>query len=90
MRLLNLTVVRLISPSPDAQSFLSCTHHPNLTVTMPPSLASGETPLPIRIDARIFSHENVSFAKFLSLPSWFDKRVKANFSYFAIIRYVLN
>jgi hypothetical protein len=35
------------------------------------------------IDARIFSCGEVSFAKFLFLPSWFVKLFKADFSCFA-------
>jgi hypothetical protein len=35
--------------------------------------------------ARIYARGEVSFAKFLFLPSWFAKLLEANFSYFAKI-----
>jgi hypothetical protein len=37
------------------------------------------------IRARIYARGEVSFAKFLFLPSWFAKLLEANFSYFAKI-----
>jgi hypothetical protein len=37
------------------------------------------------ICARIYARGEVSFAKFLFLPSWFAKLLEANFSYFAKI-----
>jgi hypothetical protein len=37
------------------------------------------------IRARIYARGEVSFAKFLFLPSWFAKPLEANFSYFAKI-----
>jgi hypothetical protein len=37
------------------------------------------------IRARIYTRGEVSFAKFLFLPSWFAKLLDANFSYFAKI-----
>jgi hypothetical protein len=37
------------------------------------------------IRARIYAHGEVSFAKFLFLPSWFVKLLEANFSCFAKI-----
>jgi hypothetical protein len=37
------------------------------------------------IRARIYARGDVSFAKFLSLPSWFAKLLEANFSRFAKI-----
>jgi hypothetical protein len=37
------------------------------------------------IRARIYAHGEVSFAKFLFLPSWFGKLLEANFSCFAKI-----
>jgi hypothetical protein len=35
------------------------------------------------IRARIYARGEVSFAKFLFLPSWFDKLLEASFSCFA-------
>jgi hypothetical protein len=48
--------------------------------TLPPGLA---TPMPTRIGAHIFPHGEVSFAKFLFLPSCLVKLLEANFSCFA-------
>jgi hypothetical protein len=42
-----------------------------------------ETPMATTIRARIYARGEVSFAKFLCLPSWFAKLLEANFSYFA-------
>jgi hypothetical protein len=39
-----------------------------------------ETLMATMIRACIYTHEEVSFAKFLFLPSWFDKLLEANFS----------
>jgi hypothetical protein len=43
----------------------------------------------IMIPARIYARGEVSFAKFLFLPSWFAKLLEANFSYFAKIIWML-
>jgi hypothetical protein len=40
------------------------------------------------IRARIYARREVSFAKFLFLPSWFAKLLEANFSRFAKIRWM--
>jgi hypothetical protein len=40
------------------------------------------------IRARIYARVEVSFAKFLFLPSWFAKLLEANFSRFAKIRWM--
>jgi hypothetical protein len=40
------------------------------------------------IRARIYTRGEVSFAKFLFLPSWFAKLLEANFSCFAKIRWM--
>jgi hypothetical protein len=45
-----------------------------------------ETPMATTIRARIYARGKVSFAKFLFLPSWFAKLLKANFYCFAKIR----
>jgi hypothetical protein len=37
-------------------------------------------------DPRIYARGEVSFAKFLFLPSWFAKLLEANFSHFVKIR----
>jgi hypothetical protein len=42
------------------------------------------------IRARIYARGEVSFAKFLFLPSWFAKLLEANFSYFAKIIWMPN
>jgi hypothetical protein len=42
-------------------------------------------PMATTIRARIYARGEVSFAKFLFLPSWFAKQLKANFSSFAKI-----
>jgi hypothetical protein len=44
--------------------------------------------MPTTIRARIYAHGEVSFAKFLFLPSWFVKLLEVNFSYFAKIIWV--
>jgi hypothetical protein len=38
--------------------------------------------------ARIYARGEVSFPKFLFLPSWFAKLLEANFTYFAKIRWM--
>jgi hypothetical protein len=38
------------------------------------------------IRVRIYAHGEVSFSKFLFLPSWSAKLLEVNFSYFAKIR----
>jgi hypothetical protein len=45
-----------------------------------------ETPMATTTRARIYARGEVSFAKFLFLPSWFTKLLEANFSRFAKIR----
>jgi hypothetical protein len=40
------------------------------------------------IRARIYARGEVSFAKFLFLPSWFAKLLEGNFSRFAKIRWM--
>jgi hypothetical protein len=50
--------------------------------TLPPR---GETTKATTIRARIYARGEVSFAKFLFLPSWFAKLLEANFSSFARI-----
>jgi hypothetical protein len=40
------------------------------------------------IGAHIYVRGEVSFAKFLFLPSWFVKLLEVNFSYFAKIRWM--
>jgi hypothetical protein len=40
------------------------------------------------INKHIYAREEVSFAKFLFLPSWFAKILESNFSYFAKIRWM--
>jgi hypothetical protein len=40
------------------------------------------------IHACIYAREEVSFAKFLFLPSWFAKMLEANFSHFAKIKWM--
>jgi hypothetical protein len=47
-----------------------------------------ETPMATTIDAGIYACGEVSFAKFLFLPSWFAKLLEANFFYFAKIRWM--
>jgi hypothetical protein len=42
-----------------------------------------ETTMTTTIRARIYTRGEVSFAKFLFLPSWFAKLLEANFSRFA-------
>jgi hypothetical protein len=42
------------------------------------------------IRTRIYAHGEVSFAKFLFLPSWFAKLLEANFSCFAKIIWMLS
>jgi hypothetical protein len=42
------------------------------------------------IRARIYTRGEVSFAKFLFLPSWFAKLLEANFSCFAKIIWMSN
>jgi hypothetical protein len=42
------------------------------------------------ICARIYARGEVSFAKFLFLPSWFAKLLEAIFSRFAKIRWIPN
>jgi hypothetical protein len=44
-----------------------------------------ETTMATTIRARIYAHGEVSFAKFLFLPSWFAELLEANFSCFAKI-----
>jgi hypothetical protein len=44
------------------------------------------TPTATTIRARIYARGEVSFAKFLFLPSWFAKLLEFNFSRFAKIR----
>jgi hypothetical protein len=44
--------------------------------------------MPTTIRARIYARGEVSFAKFLFLPSWFVKLLEVNFSYFAKIIWV--
>jgi hypothetical protein len=52
--------------------------------TLPPKgNADGNT-----IRARIYARGEVSFAKFLFLPSWFAKLLGGNFSRFAKIRWM--
>jgi hypothetical protein len=47
-----------------------------------------ETTMATTIRARIYTRGEVSFAKFLFLPSWFAKLLEANFSCFAKIRWM--
>jgi hypothetical protein len=42
------------------------------------------------IRTRIYTRGEVSFAKFLFLPSWFAKLLETNFSCFAKIRWMPN
>jgi hypothetical protein len=42
------------------------------------------------ICARIYARGEVSFAKFLFLPSWFAKPLEANFYCFTKIRWMLS
>jgi hypothetical protein len=51
--------------------------------TLPPKTLMATT-----IRARIYAREEVSFPKFLFLPSWFVKLLEANFSRFAKIRWM--
>jgi hypothetical protein len=50
--------------------------------TLPPR---RETTMATTIRAHIYARGEVSFAKFLFLPSWFAKLLEDNFSYFAKI-----
>jgi hypothetical protein len=47
-----------------------------------------ETTMATTIRARIYARGEVSFAKFLFFPSWFDKLLEINFSCFAKIRWM--
>jgi hypothetical protein len=82
IHLINLDLTYIRNPEREKIMFVSFhllkTYIKNRSLFYPPTYR--ETPMATTIRARTYACGEVSFAKFLFLPSWFAKLLEVNFS----------